>query len=185
MVGMAIDLAAAAEAAGEAGLALAFAYAAGTKFYDRERFTAVLTAGGLGPGAARAAAVAVPAAEVAVAAGIVVGTPTSQRVALAVLVAMLGGFNGWLVHLDRRRVRVPCRCFGSDAQTRLGQALVRNAVLAAVAVLCLGGDGPLPLAPTPLSLSVVVGAVVVLWASYGVVVAWPALLKRPPGTAGG
>jgi hypothetical protein len=170
-------------AAGEAVLAVAFAYAAATKFYDRERFAAVMAAGGLGRWAGPAS-VAVPAVEVAVAAGLVVGTPASQRAALLALVAVLAGFSGWLVHLHRRRLRVPCRCFGSSADTRLGPALARNAAMAAVAAGCaVAGGGRLPFRPGTSAVLTVVGAVLAVWGAYGVVLAWPALLKRLPDEA--
>lgn len=171
------------QAVGVAGLALAFAYAAATKFYDRERFAVVLRAGGLGR-AAGAVSVAVPAAEVVAAAGLVVGTRTSQRVALVAVAVLLVAFSGWLLRLHRRRLRVPCRCFGSDGATRLGPALARNVAMAAVAVACLPGDaGDLPVEPSGSALLFVTGAVLALWGTYGVVLAWPALLKRLPDEA--
>jgi hypothetical protein len=170
-------------AAGVAALAVAFAYAAATKFFDRERFVAVLRAGGLGA-VAPAAGAAVPAVEVLAAAGLVVGTRASQRVALVAVLALLGAFSAWLVSLHRRRLKVPCRCFGSDAGTRLGPALARNAALAAVAAACLPGDaGDLPVEPSGSALLFVTGAVLALWGTYGVVLAWPALLKRLPDEA--
>lgn len=180
-----MELAAAAEAAGEGGLAVAFAYAAATKFYDRERFAAVLKAGGLGAAAPTVGA-AVPAAELLVAAGLVVGTAATQQAALVAVPVLLAAFTGWLAHLHRSRLRVPCRCFGSDGETRLGPAVVRNGVMAAVAVMCLPAtDGPLPLPVGGASVLAVVGSVLLLWGAYGVVLAWPALLKRLPDEAGG
>jgi uncharacterized membrane protein YphA (DoxX/SURF4 family) len=171
------------DAAGEVALAVAFAYAGATKFYDRESFAAVLRAGGIRH--AGAASAAVPVAEVAVAIGLVVGTPTTQRVALAAALALLGAFSAWLANLHRRRLRVPCRCFGSDAATGVGAGLARNAVMAAVAAACLLADGPLPLEPSTAAVLTVGGSVVLLWAAYGVVLAWPALLKRVPDEATG
>lgn len=180
-----MELAEVAEAIGEGGLAVAFAYAAATKFYDRERFTAVLRAGGLG-GAAPAVGTAVPAAEVAVAAGLVVGSAGTQQAALVAVLVLLAAFTGWLARLHRRRLRVPCRCFGSDGETRLGPAVARNGVMAGVAVACLpASGGPLPFPVSGSSVLAVAGSVLVLWAAYGVVLAWPALQKRLPDEVGG
>lgn len=166
------------DAVGELALAVAFAYAGATKFYDRESFAAVLRAGGV----RRSSFVSttVPVVEVVVAIGLVVGTPTSQRLALAATLALLGAFSAWLARLHRRRLRVPCRCFGSDAAAGVGAGLARNAVMAAAAAACLVAEGPLPLEPSVPAVTAVGGSVVLLWAAYGVVLAWPALLKRVP-----
>jgi hypothetical protein len=119
--------------------------------------------------------------ELVVAAALLVGTRATQAVALVAVIVLLAGFTAWHVSLRRRRLLVPCRCFGSDAAAGFVASLTRNAALAAVAWVCLlTGGGELPMTLDGLSATVVVGGAILVWMSYGLLLAWPALLKKLP-----
>jgi uncharacterized membrane protein YphA (DoxX/SURF4 family) len=84
-------------------------------------------------------ATAVPVVELLLAAGLVVLPGWSAAVALAVLAA----FTTFLARAVRDGVAAPCNCFGSTGGAAVSAVeLVRNLLLAAVAVVALTADGP-------------------------------------------
>ena len=116
-----------------AGLALAFAWAAASKAVDVAGWRRTLDAHGLPPGVASTATFAVPAAEAMVpllaAAG---ATRTAGVWALALLVAFTAeALRAW----RRFGPQVPCGCFGGRAPIAPAALLVRNAALAALALV--------------------------------------------------
>jgi uncharacterized membrane protein YphA (DoxX/SURF4 family)/peroxiredoxin len=125
------------------GLAAVFAVAAVSKLRDLDRFRALLD--GLGVPAPRAAALAVPAAELAVAAALV--PAASARSAASAAGALLLLFSAALLRLLRRGEPADCNCFGARRATPVRpRALARNVALlaAAVAVAARGGGRALP-----------------------------------------
>lgn len=83
-------------------------------------------------------AVAVPTVEALVAALLV----AQPRVGAALALALLAGFSIVIVRAVAAGADVPCACFGSTAQRPVStRELVRNAALAALAVLSTGA-GP-------------------------------------------
>jgi uncharacterized membrane protein YphA (DoxX/SURF4 family) len=84
-------------------------------------------------------ATAVPVVELLLAAGLVVLPGWSAAVALAVLAA----FTTFLARAVRDGVAAPCNCFGSTGGAAVSAVeLVRNLLLAAVAVVALTAGGP-------------------------------------------
>lgn len=119
------------------GLAAVFARAAQAKLGDRAGTAETFAALGL----PRAAATAVPAVELALVLGLVVLPGWAALVALALLV----GFTVFLAQALRAGVTVGCNCFGSTRAAPISRVeLVRNALLAALAVVAATAAGPEP-----------------------------------------
>jgi hypothetical protein len=97
------------------------------------------------PLAAPAAAGAV-AAEAATAAALLV--PPLVPAGFLAAALLLAGFTAAVVSMIRRRVRVPCRCFGAGRRPPGVPHVARNLVLLAAAacgaVTAVAGDGPPP-----------------------------------------
>ncbi|MBW3615212.1 MAG: methylamine utilization protein MauE [Actinobacteria bacterium] len=92
----------------------------------------------------RALALAVPLVEAAVAAGLVLRPRVGAWPALALLVA----FSAVIVRALAAGAGVPCACFGSTTERPVSaRELVRNAVLAAFAVLATGAGPGWALSP--------------------------------------
>jgi Methylamine utilisation protein MauE len=72
------------------------------------------------------------AAELAVAVGVLPGA--TYRAALVLAAVLLAAFGVALALAVRRRVRVPCRCFGATSEPPGAPQLVRNGGLLAVAL---------------------------------------------------
>jgi len=88
---------------------------------------------------AGAAARVVPVAELAVAV-LLIAAPRAGGVAAFVL---LGVFSTFLVRVLRAGIRAPCRCFGAVREAPVSASdLLRNAMLAALAVTAAGASGP-------------------------------------------
>jgi hypothetical protein len=116
-------------------LALVFFVAAAGKL--RSRSATTLTFRSLGLPAPLATAV--PAIELALAAGLALEPGWSAAVALGVLAA----FSTFLTRALRRGVVVPCNCFGSASDAPLSSVdLLRNVVLAAAAIAALTASTP-------------------------------------------
>ena len=116
-----------------AGLALAFAWAAASKAVDVGGWRRMLDAHGLPRGVATTATFGVPAAEAVVpllaAAG---ATRAAGLWALVLLVAFTAeALRAW----RRFGPQVPCGCFGGRAAIAPGALLLRNAALAALALV--------------------------------------------------
>jgi uncharacterized membrane protein YphA (DoxX/SURF4 family) len=135
-------------------LAVVFLWAAVAKVRDRAGTAASFR--GLGLPAPAALAVAVPVVEVALAVGLVVRPSIAGWLALALLVAFTLVIAGAIA----RGVEVGCACFGSAANDRPVSTLevVRNAGLAALAVVATGasGDALWPALPAIVIVTVVV-----------------------------
>ena len=87
----------------------------------------------LAPRAAPVLAGAVVAAEAAVALGVLSGA--TCRTALILAAVLLAAFGLALALAIRRRVRVPCRCFGATSEPPGAPQLIRNAGLLTVALV--------------------------------------------------
>lgn len=119
-------------------LAVVFTVAAVAKLRRRRSTTRAFAALGLASPAALA--IGIPLAELALAAGLVVVPSWGGIVALAVL----AGFTTFLVRSIRRGDVLGCGCFASTRPEPAGEAeVVRNAVLAAAAVLAAFAPGPI------------------------------------------
>jgi hypothetical protein len=116
-----------------AGLALAFAWAAVSKAADVAGWRRTLDAHGLPPGVASTATLAVPTAEALVPLLAAAGATRAAGVwALVLLVAFTAeALRAW----RRFGPQVPCGCFGGRAPVAPAALLVRNAALAALALL--------------------------------------------------
>ena len=116
-----------------AGLALAFAWAAASKAVDVAAWRRTLDAHGLPRGVATTATFAVPAAEALVPLLAASGATRAAGVwALVLLVAFTAeALRAW----RRFGPQVPCGCFGGRAAIAPGALLVRNAALAALALV--------------------------------------------------
>jgi hypothetical protein len=141
--------------------AVVWALAAGGKVVrHRETVTAFA---GLELPAAGALAVAVPAAELAVAAALLVRPAAGGAAGLCLLVV----FTAVIVRALARGVDTGCGCFGSRRPSPLGPAdVVRNGLLAAFALLATGARRLT--APSAGDVLVGVAAVVVAGAILGV-----------------
>jgi len=115
-------------------LAAVFAWAGLAKAGRRRETATSFTAFGLP--AVRTLALIVPLAEVAVAAALVAVPPVGASAALALLAV----FTAVIIRALATGVTVPCACFGSSETGRAVSSLdlVRNAFLAAAAVLATG-----------------------------------------------
>lgn len=113
-------------------LAAVLAASAGAKLADRDATARAF--GLLGVPASRTAAVAVPVAELTVAAVLVVAPAAGGFAALAVLVC----FTAFLADRIRSGATAPCRCFGGLRTEAVGTIdIVRNVVLMALALVAL------------------------------------------------
>jgi len=127
-------------------LAFAFVTAAVTKVLRRAETAAGFTALGI-PGASVVARV-VPVAELAVALALLL----APRIGGVVALALLGAFTVFLAHAIGTGVRAPCNCFGPSAGQPISSVdLVRNAILAGLAIGALFADKPVALSLTALS----------------------------------
>jgi len=132
----------------QAAIAVAFAASAATKVTGRAAYTAFrrwLTAG---PGVpARLAAPLAPAMIAAEAAtAVAVAVPASAPAGFAAAVVLLAVFGAGVRSMMRRRVTVPCRCFGAGRGAPGVLHLIRNGVLCLIAitggVVAMTGNGP-------------------------------------------
>ena len=122
------------------------------------------TAAALGLPAARHVAVLLPVAEAGVALLLLL-RPRAGAVAALLLLAV---FSALLVAALRRGVKVACGCFGTTSTAVVSAAdLVRNALLAGLAVLALAD--PVPRAPELPAVIGVVTAAVTGWVLLGLV----------------
>ncbi|MET0799782.1 MAG: MauE/DoxX family redox-associated membrane protein [Actinomycetota bacterium] len=134
-----------------AALALTFGWAALSKVARRRTWRHALGAHGLPRGVESFARWAVPASEALVAGLVVLGLPRAGGIwALALLLV----FTAASVRAWRRfGPQVPCDCFGGRDAVSLPTLLLRNAALAALAVVIAGRSGVsgamLPGAPGP------------------------------------
>ncbi|HZQ57642.1 MAG TPA: MauE/DoxX family redox-associated membrane protein [Acidimicrobiales bacterium] len=136
--------------------AVVWALAAFGKFAHRAETAAAFS--GLGLRGAPALAVAVPAAELATAAALLV----RPQVGAAIGLALLAVFTGVIVRALAHGVETGCGCFGSRRPSPLGPAdVVRNALLAAFAVVATGAHRLV----APSAGDVVVGVVLVIVAA--------------------
>ncbi|HEX2850179.1 MAG TPA: MauE/DoxX family redox-associated membrane protein [Acidimicrobiales bacterium] len=139
-------------------LALLFAWAAVAKVVAHSA-TVEAFAGLLLPAPA-VLAIAVPVVEVAVAAGLVLRPDAVGWTAIA----LLAGFSAVIVRAQAKGVSTGCACFGapSSADPVSAADLVRNAALAAVAVVATGchdARWPSPLAGVSVVVLFIGGAV--------------------------
>lgn len=151
-------------------LALAFGWAALAKVTRLDAWRVALAGYRLPHGVERTARVAVPVAEVAVAALLLTGGDVTKTGA-ALSVALLSAFS--MAVLRARRLqgdRLPCGCFGGSGARDYRLMLVRNAALGAVAaaVLLVPGvasyevEAPAPSQLLPAAL-VALGLVLIVW----------------------
>ncbi len=167
---------------GAAALALVFAWAAAAKLLAPRRWRRALDAHALPGPVRRVARWGVPTAEALVPALVVLGRP---RAATLWALALAGAFTLELLRIRHRADgRVPCGCFGARSTVRISTAILRNAALAAVAVLMairgpegdpLGWPGA-PAAPDLVPFALVLGSIV----AAGVLV-WRAVAWLVPG----
>ena len=116
-----------------AGLALAFAWAAASKVADVGGWRRTIDAHGLPRGVAAAATFGVPAAETVV--PLLAAAGATRAAGLWALV-LLAAFTAEALRAWRRfGPQVPCGCFGGRAAIAPGALLVRNAALAALALV--------------------------------------------------
>jgi Methylamine utilisation protein MauE len=133
-------------------LALTFGWAALSKTAGRRTWRRALESHGLPPSVESLARWAVPASEALVAALVVLGLPRAAGIwALALLVVFTAA---WVRAWRRFGPQVPCGCFGGRDAVSPQTLLLRNAALAALAVVVAsaraGGSGAaLPGAPGP------------------------------------
>lgn len=151
----------------QATVAVTFAASAVGKLNGRQAYAAfrswLSTAAGIPSHLAGHAAVAVVVAEVATAAVMVVPRLVPAGFALAAL--LLAAFTVGVVSMVRRRVRTPCRCFGSGRRPPGAWHVARNVTLLAVATagggMSLAGTEP-PAAVPEIVLAAVAGTTVAL-----------------------
>lgn len=152
-------------------LAIVFVVSALSKLTGREAFAAftrsVRRLGVLpSPGAARLAAFAVAAAEVAVPVLVLVGWPPTVVAGYLVAAAMLAAFTVGIAASLRRGDRTPCGCFGRSTVPLGGRHIVRNLLLLAIAVTGLvatllgSGDLEFGIAAVAVASGLVVGGLV-------------------------
>jgi hypothetical protein len=154
-------------------LASAFALAAAAKLRDRaatgESFR------GLRLPVAAALVWLVPVFEMALSVGLIVAPRAAAWMALLLIAA----FTIVVVRAVAGGVQVPCACFGALSDTRPVSAreVVRNAMLAAGAVVATGAPPGDALWPTPAGAALAAG----LWLLGGVVLRlWPDRLHSGP-----
>ena len=128
-------------------LAVVFGWAALAKMVLPSRWRGVLANHSLPGWLRRAAGPAVPAAELAVPALIVLGRP---RAAAAAAIGLLVVFSAFVVWARRRRGgRLPCGCFGRVRSRDWRALLARNAALLLVAAAAATGAAPVITARLP------------------------------------
>ncbi|HJR19569.1 MAG TPA: PqqD family peptide modification chaperone [Actinomycetota bacterium] len=121
-------------------LAAVFLVSGFAKLFDRDGTRAAVEAFGLPAALVGPVAAGLPAAEIATAAGLVLGT-TARAGAVAALVLLSAFIVGIAVNIAQGR-RPDCHCFGQLHSAPVGPAtLARNAVLAIAAGLVLFGAG--------------------------------------------
>lgn len=156
-------------------LATTFVLAAVTKLRDRASFQQVLVALA-GRAAPRSLAFAVPVAELALAAALLVGIQP-RAVALLTL-AVLTAFSWALVRLRAQPQLPSCNCFGSGTRGPDG-GLARNAALGALALALVvapsgGAVWSQPLAELAAAASVAVGGACAWQLAAALVPVWRA-----------
>ncbi|MFI0353127.1 MauE/DoxX family redox-associated membrane protein [Actinomadura sp. 9N407] len=151
----------------QAVVAVAFARSCAAKVAGRDAFAdfrrwlsgAVRVPAALAGPAAAGAVIA----EAATAAAMLV--PSLVPIGFLVAMLLLAVFTVAVVSMIRRRVRVPCRCFGAGSRPPGVPHVVRNVVLLPAAgggaVTALIGDGPPP-ADAAAALAVLAGAAAAL-----------------------
>jgi hypothetical protein len=83
-----------------------------------------------------------------------------------VALAVLAAFTTFLARAVRDGVAAPCNCFGSTGGAAVSAVeLVRNLLLAAVAVVALTADGPRR--PSLVAVGAAVAAAVAGWVTLG------------------
>ena len=124
------------------GLAAVFVVAAVAKLADMKGSRAALEGFNVPAPFVPTAAVALPCAEVASAVLLVIGPTAQIGAALAVLLLVL--FVAGIAAALRRGARPDCHCFGQlHSKPAGGETIVRNGLLAAIAlVVLIGGPGP-------------------------------------------
>ena len=126
---------------GRVALALVFAVAAVAKLADRDRTAQTLDEFGVPERLLGAAAMALPLAELAIAAALI-PAPTAAAAAIGAL-ALLVLFSLGVAAALRRGERPDCNCFGQVGSKPVGRStFVRNGLLATLAAaVALGGGG--------------------------------------------
>ena len=126
---------------GRVGLALVFAVAAVAKLADRDRTARTLDEFGVPERLLGAAAIALPLAELAIAAA--ADLPATATAAAIGALALLALFSLGVAAALRRGERPDCNCFGQVGSKPVGRStFVRNGLLAALAAaVALGGGG--------------------------------------------
>ncbi len=130
-----------------AALAVAFAWAAGSKIIGRRRWRLALHAHGLPTAIETFMALGVPACEAVVAVLVLIGLPRAAGVWTLVLLAV---FSMELIRIRAAGSgRVPCGCFGSRDAVGIREALARNAGLAFLAALVVARATARPIVAWP------------------------------------
>lgn len=120
-----------------AGFALAVTFAWSALAKARDPRGSVEGARSLGAGAAAPMiGRALPGLEAL--AAVLVVVPATRRIGAALLLLLLAGFSLAIARTLRSGQRPPCHCFGARPRPIGPDALVRNAALAALAVVILG-----------------------------------------------
>lgn len=128
-------------------LAIAFAWAATSKAMDIRGWRRTLDEHGLPRGVESAATFAVPAAEAMVSLLVVAGRTRAAGVWALVLLA---AFTAEALRAWRRYgTHVPCGCFGGREAVEPGALLLRNAALAALAIVVALRPAPEPVIAWP------------------------------------
>ncbi|MGH2830616.1 MAG: MauE/DoxX family redox-associated membrane protein [Actinomycetota bacterium] len=91
--------------------------------------------------------VAIPAIEFALALALVIATPASLTVSLALTTGLFGSFIIWAASVLVRGIRLKCGCFGGSSREVSMRTVVRNMALLAAAgagtILSLVAESPL------------------------------------------
>jgi hypothetical protein len=144
----------------QAVVVVTFAYSAATKVAGRAAYADFRGWLASAAGVPRSSAATVGAATVALeaaAAGAVL-VPALAPAGFAVACVLLAAFSAGVRSMIRRRVAVPCRCFGAGRRPPGPAHLVRNAVLFAVAALG-GALAAVGTAPPPVGAAAVLACV--------------------------
>ena len=133
--------------AAPAGLAATFAFAAAAKTLRPDAWRAALEPYTIPRTATGLVAVGVPVAEAGVTFSLLAG---SNLIGGSIALALLCLFSVALVRAWRLHgPRISCGCFGRTRERDVRALLVRNAILAAIAVATLLSSIPIPLPPAP------------------------------------
>ncbi len=148
-------------------LSVVFLLAATGKVLRSEEFAAALRLSHLPPTLVAPLRAAVPVVELGLALALVLGTPESLPVALAITVVLLGAFTAWMIWVRSRRLRVRCGCFGTGSAEVGRRTIARNLLLTLLALLGLAlaarATSPLPGPSLPMAVLVSsVGLIVAL-----------------------